>query len=117
MAYLNTGRHDQGSQSLEFALVSPFIGIAVVLVVIAGSYVNSVLVTSGVAQTLARQLALVGTIDPPSPYVVHVVPPHPKEGASFHVVVERPIKLPLPGAPTWTIRQQAWGVRSVSATP
>ena len=103
---------DRGSQSLEFALISPLIAGAAALIMIAAAMANAGLVTYGLAQTLSRQISLNGTYEAPASYQVRVTPPKPVEGATFHVTVERPYPLPIPGKPTWTIRQQAWGVRA-----
>lgn len=109
---MQTSKNDRGSQSLEFALISPLIMGAVALVLMAGVLAHAILMTYGVAQTTARQLSLNGTATPPAPYVMHVDPPHPKEGDVFYVHIQRPISLPLPGKPEWTIEQRVWGVRA-----
>lgn len=105
---------DRGAQSLEFALISPLIAGAAALVLVTASVANTALITYGVAQSTARQLAINGDAQPPEPFTLQVNPPNPKEGAVFHVTISRPITLPLPGKPTWTIQQTAWGVRAPS---
>lgn len=114
---MTTSPQDQGSQSLEFALISPLIAGAIALVIVAGAMANAAITTAGMAQTLARQIALNGAIDPPATYAIRVDPSNPAEGASFHVTLERPVVLPLPGKPVWTIRQEAWGIRAPKADP
>lgn len=109
---MTTTPNDRGAQTLEFALVSPLIAGAAALVMLAASIANTALMTYGVAQSTARQLAINGQAQPPDPYTLQVTPPNPKEGAVFNVTISRPITLPLPGKPTWTIQQTAWGVRA-----
>lgn len=108
---------DQGSQTLEFALVSPLIAMAIMALFWVGALGIGTLTAHGLAQSIARQVALNGPINPPNHYSVRIHPEHPTEGASFHVTVEHPIRLPLPGRPIWRIRQEAWGVRAPATTP
>lgn len=103
---------DRGAQALEFALVSPLIVLGMAGVLLVSILAMAMMAGQGLAQGVARQVALTGTAQVPPAYTLVIEPPSPKVGELFRVRLSHTVTLPLPGKRQWPLTSEAWGIRA-----